>query len=267
MPAPPITKAPPYPEQAIPHTLFWTANPCANANGGGARRPRLQALRRVVALGMAMVRFTAPTSGRPARTRMSEALKRRMPEPRTARHVFSSRGIHAMEMRIAAARSRVRVTLPVAGRSSGTTKRAVMITRVPVLRHRMRAPRPVLRAAIPMEDRRHRARPLATVRSPGRDGGRNRPARATAITSIVIAAMPRRVRCRARMSSGPGATASARPVVTVARRRASGRAAIRAFRVVPGRRRIRIPLRRLARPVARCRSKAAIPGISVSNRA
>lgn len=204
MPAPHMTvpKAPPYPEPAIPDRPFWTANLRANASGGGARSPRRQVLRRGIALCMAMVRFTAPTSRRPARTRMSAAHNRRMPEHRMAQHVISRPVMHATGMRIVAVRSTARVTLPVAGRASGGTKRAVMVMQVavPVLRHRMQVVRPALRAAIPMVDRRHRVRPVATVRSLRRDAGRNRPAKATAITSIVIAAMPRRVRCRARMS-------------------------------------------------------------------
>ncbi|KQS67705.1 hypothetical protein ASG39_04770 [Rhizobium sp. Leaf371] len=45
MPAP---KTSPHLEEAIPHRLFWTVNPCANASGGAVRSLDRQAFRTAV---------------------------------------------------------------------------------------------------------------------------------------------------------------------------------------------------------------------------
>lgn len=200
-----------------------------------------------------MVRLTAATAGHLALIRMAAVAKRLLRIPISSKHAIRMRAIC-----IAAAPLKAPVTLPAAGRSSGEKRRAALVQRI------------ASRDGMPMADRLRRQRPTAIVRNPRKGVDRNQRARGAAITNIVIAAAPRRARCRERMSSGPGATGSARPVMWDARPPDNrGRAAVRAPRAVPERfiRMRRASARKRVRLVARRRSKAAIPDISASNRA
>lgn len=259
MPAPqmPIPKAPPSLEQASPGIPSWTVNRCASANGGAGRSLPRQVLHRGRRFCVAMEWLTATAAGRLALMPMIAVPKPLLPTPMLRR-----RAIRAKAILIAGAPSKVRATLPLADRASGEKRRAAPVRQ---------GTAQVLRDGMPMADLRRKPRPMAMVRSPRRDAGRNPPARGAAIISIVIAAAPRRARCRERMSCGPGVIAPARPARMVVRPPDNrGRVAVRVPRAVPGQRFIRMRRASAPRPVRQVvqrRSKAAIPDISASSRA
>ncbi|TCM55923.1 hypothetical protein C8J36_103289 [Rhizobium sp. PP-F2F-G48] len=198
--------------------------------------------------------------------------------PLTGAQVLRHQALHPAGRRVrvrtrrTAMAFRVAMALPMVGPMVGPM-RPVRGIRVPGARHR------VVDTGAPRETG------GAVDRAADRGMPQNRPARVTGTTGIVIAGRRRRVRFRARMSSGPGATAQSQPMPARrseqtsrpadAPRRASGRAVAPARTAHP---RLHPPRLRVCRrgpmlprsaepPGGRHRNRAAIPDISVSSRA